>query len=44
MDDIDQKDDDINLTNYPMSIDTIIGVEDGQKVTAGQVCKNSKIF
>jgi len=26
-----------NISNYPMSIDTIISVEDGQEVTAGQV-------
>jgi len=26
-----------NILNYPMSIDTIISVEDGQEVTAGQV-------
>ena len=29
--------DDIDFSNYPMSIDTIISVEDGQEVTAGQV-------
>ena len=27
----------LNMLNYPMSIDTIISVEDGQEVTAGQV-------
>ncbi len=31
------EEDDVNVVNYPMSIDTIIGVEDGQEVTAGQV-------
>ncbi len=30
-------DDDLNFLNYPMSIDTIISVEDGQEVSAGQV-------
>ena len=33
----DLKDDDINISNYPMSIDSILGVEDGQEVSAGQV-------
>ena len=33
----DLKDDDLNISNYPMSIDSILGVEDGQEVTAGQV-------
>tara|TARA_A200000113_G_scaffold72757_1_gene63718 strand:+ start:1073 stop:5194 length:4122 start_codon:yes stop_codon:yes gene_type:complete len=30
-------DEDINLSNYPMSIDSILSVEDEQEVTAGQV-------
>ena len=30
-------DDEENFLNYPMSIDTIISVEDGQEVSAGQV-------
>ncbi len=30
-------DDDLNVPNYPMSIDSILSVEDGQEVTAGQV-------
>ena len=29
--------DDLNISNYPMSIDSILGVEDGQEVSAGQV-------
>ncbi len=29
--------DDINFSNYPMSIDSILSVEDGQEVFAGQV-------
>ena len=29
--------DDANLSNYPMSIDSILSVEDGQEVSAGQV-------
>ncbi len=29
--------DDVNFLNYPMSIDTILSVEDGQEVFAGQV-------
>ncbi|MDC3112840.1 DNA-directed RNA polymerase subunit beta' [Pelagibacteraceae bacterium] len=33
----DLKDDDVNISNYPMSIDSILGVEDGQEVSAGQV-------
>ena len=33
----DLKDDDLNISNYPMSIDSILGVEDGQEVSAGQV-------
>ncbi len=32
-----QSDDDNSLINYPMSIDTIISIEDGQDVFAGQV-------
>ena len=32
-----QKIDDTNFSNYPMSIDSILSVEDGQEVTAGQV-------
>ncbi len=32
-----QKIDDNNFSNYPMSIDSILSVEDGQEVTAGQV-------
>ena len=31
------KEGDLNLLSYPMSIDTIIGVEDGSRVFAGQV-------
>ncbi len=35
---LDQQDvDEENFLNYPMSIDTILGVEDGQEVFAGQV-------
>ncbi len=30
-------DEDTNLSNYPMSIDSILSVEDGQEVSAGQV-------
>ncbi len=37
LDSLDQSEDDTTFTNYPMSIDTIIGVEEGQQVTAGQV-------
>ncbi len=33
----DLKDDDKQISNYPMSIDSILGVEDGQEVSAGQV-------
>ena len=33
----DLKDDELNISNYPMSIDSILGVEDGQEVSAGQV-------
>ena len=33
----DENIDETNLSNYPMSIDSILSVEDGQKVTAGQV-------
>ena len=33
----DENTDDINTSNYPMSIDSILSVEDGQKVSAGQV-------
>ncbi len=32
-----QKIEDTNFSNYPMSIDSILSVEDGQEVTAGQV-------
>ena len=32
-----ENDDEENFLNYPMSIDTIISVEDGQEVSAGQV-------
>ena len=31
------KEDDTNSLNYPMSIDSILSIEDGQQVTAGQV-------
>jgi len=31
------EDDDTNLLSYPMSIDTIVSVDDGSKVAAGQV-------
>jgi len=34
---IADNDNEENILNYPMSIDTIISVEDGQEVTAGQV-------
>ena len=34
---IADNDNDENILNYPMSIDTIISVEDGQEVSAGQV-------
>ncbi len=37
LDSLDQSEDETNLLNYPMSIDTIISVEDGQEVSAGQV-------
>ena len=30
-------DDEVNFSNYPMSIDSILSVEDGQQVSAGQV-------
>ena len=33
----DLPDDDSSFLNYPMSIDSILSVEDGQEVTAGQV-------
>ncbi len=33
----ENEDDELNQTNFPMSIDTIISVEDGQEVFAGQV-------
>ncbi len=33
----DESSDNINLSNYPMSIDSILSVEDGQEVSAGQV-------
>ena len=33
----DLKDNDETILNYPMSIDSILGVEDGQEVSAGQV-------
>ena len=33
----DLKDNDETILNYPMSIDSILGVEDGQEVLAGQV-------
>ncbi len=33
----DEANDDLNLANHPMSIDTIISIEDGQEVSAGQV-------
>jgi len=33
----DDKIEDLNLSNYPMSIDSILSVEDGQEVYAGQV-------
>ncbi len=33
----DENIDETNLSNYPMSIDSILSVEDGQEVTAGQV-------
>ncbi len=34
---IDDSSESVNLSNYPMSIDSILSVEDGQEVTAGQV-------
>ena len=38
LDSLDENsDDNINLLNYPMSIDTILSAEDGAKVYAGQV-------
>ena len=38
VDDLGELDDsNLDMLNYPMSIDTIISVEDGQEVTAGQV-------
>jgi len=33
----EENNEDLDLLNYPMSIDTIISVEDGQEVSAGQV-------
>ena len=33
----DEKIEDTNFYNYPMSIDSILSVEDGQEVSAGQV-------
>ncbi len=33
----DEMNEDIGFSNYPMSIDSILSVEDGQEVTAGQV-------
>ena len=33
----DQKIDETSISNYPMSIDSILSVEDGQEVSAGQV-------
>ena len=33
----DENNENINLSNYPMSIDSILSVEDGQEVSAGQV-------
>ncbi len=39
LDNLENNDDDKieNITNYPMSIDTILSIEDGQEVFAGQV-------
>ena len=34
---LDDSDEEINFSNYPMSIDSILSVEDGQEVSAGQV-------
>ncbi len=34
---IEETEDSLNFSNYPMSIDSILSVEDGQEVTAGQV-------
>ena len=34
---IEINEDDISVSNYPMSIDSILSVEDGQEVSAGQV-------
>ena len=33
----EEKNEDENIINYPMSIDSILSVEDGQEVSAGQV-------
>ena len=33
----DDSSEDLNFSNYPMSIDSILSLEDGQEVTAGQV-------
>tara|TARA_A100000164_G_scaffold147539_1_gene130991 strand:+ start:48 stop:1520 length:1473 start_codon:yes stop_codon:yes gene_type:complete len=33
----EDNDEDSNISNYPMSIDSILSVEDGQEVSAGQV-------
>ncbi len=33
----DEQNEEINFSNYPMSIDSILSVEDGQEVSAGQV-------
>ncbi len=34
---ISDNDENVNISNYPMSIDSILSVEDGQEVSAGQV-------
>ncbi len=34
---ISDNEENVNISNYPMSIDSILSVEDGQEVTAGQV-------
>ena len=34
---VESSDEDINVSNYPMSIESILSVEDGQEVYAGQV-------
>ena len=37
LENLSEKQEDSNFSNYPMSIDSILSVEDGQEVSAGQV-------